>query len=94
MPDPNSRVEKNVTDINPTSTKTSTDAKAFYGEYPRIVVAPPGPKAQAIIDQDAEYSSTSYIKEYPLAVSHGEGPVVEDVDGNRYLDFMAGIAVA
>ncbi|MCH7751605.1 MAG: acetyl ornithine aminotransferase family protein [Planctomycetes bacterium] len=83
-----------MTDSNPTSTKASTDAKAFHGEYPRIVVAPPGPKARAIIDQDAEYSSTSYIKEYPLAMSHGEGPVVEDVDGNRYLDFMAGIAVA
>ena len=68
--------------------------KAFGGEYPRIVVPPPGPKARAIIDLDAKYSSTSYIKEYPLAVSHGSGPVVEDVDGNRYLDFMAGIAVA
>ncbi len=70
------------------------DERAFGGEYPRIVTAPPGPKARAIIDQDAEYSSTSYIKEYPLAVSHGAGPVIEDVDGNRYLDFMAGIAVA
>ena len=68
--------------------------KAFDGEYPRIFVEPPGPKAQAVISQDAAYSSTSYIKEYPLAVSHGVGPVIEDVDGNRYLDFMAGIAVA
>lgn len=77
-----------MTEDNPTR------LKAFKGEYPRIVVAPPGPKARAIIDRDAEYSSTSYIKEYPLAVSHGEGPVVEDADGNRYLDFMAGIAVS
>ncbi len=68
--------------------------KAFGGEYPRILVHPPGPKSKAVIDQDAEYSSTSYIKEYPLTVSHGEGPVIEDLDGNRYLDFMAGIAVA
>ena len=70
------------------------EGRPFGGEYPRIVTAPPGPRAQAIIDQDAQYSSTSYIKEYPLAVSHGQGAVLEDADGNRYLDFMAGIAVA
>jgi 4-aminobutyrate aminotransferase len=73
---------------------TAPGAKPFGGEYPRIGVHPPGPKAQDIIDRDAEYSSTSYIKEYPLAVSHGQGAVIEDVDGNRYIDFMAGIAVA
>ena len=61
--------------------------------YPKIKVAPPGPKAQEVIRQDEEYTSTSYIKEYPLVVQRGEGPMVEDVDGNRYLDFMAGIAV-
>lgn len=63
-------------------------------DYPRIVTPPPGPKARPIIDRDAAYSSTSYIKEYPLAISHGRGAMVEDVDGNRYLDYMAGIAVA
>lgn len=62
--------------------------------YPKIVVTPPGPNAQAIIAQDNRYSSTSYIKEYPLVASRGEGAMVEDVDGNRYLDFMAGIAVS
>src|SRR5580700_795478 len=62
--------------------------------YPYIGVVPPGPKAQAIIRQDERYSSTSYIKEYPLVAERGEGPMVEDVDGNRYLDFMAGIAVS
>ena len=63
-------------------------------DYPRIVVAPPGPKARAIIEQDRKYSSTSYIKIYPLVVSHGHGSMVEDVDGNRFIDFMAGIAVS
>ncbi|MEZ4294010.1 MAG: acetyl ornithine aminotransferase family protein [Polyangiaceae bacterium] len=62
--------------------------------YPRIVVPPPGPKAQAIIALDQEYASTSYIKEYPLAIAGGQGAMVEDVDGNRYIDFMAGIAVS
>jgi 4-aminobutyrate aminotransferase len=62
--------------------------------YPRIVVPPPGPQAKAIIERDAAWSSTSYIKEYPLVVARGQGAMIEDVDGNRYLDFMAGIAVA
>lgn len=60
---------------------------------PSITVPPPGPKAQAIIDMDAAHSSPSYIKEYPLVVDRGEGPWIIDVDGNRYLDMMAGIAV-
>jgi 4-aminobutyrate aminotransferase len=60
---------------------------------PQIITAPPGPRAQAIIDVDARYSSPSYIKEYPLVVERGEGPFLMDVDGNTYLDMMAGIAV-
>src|SRR4029453_98522 len=63
-------------------------------DYPRIVVPPPGPNARALIDRDSQWASTSYIKEYPLVVSRGSGAMIEDVDGNRYLDFMAGIAVA
>jgi 4-aminobutyrate aminotransferase len=63
-------------------------------DYPCIIVPPPGPKARAIVDRDAAWASTSYIKEYPLAVARGKGAMIEDVDGNRYLDFMAGIAVA
>lgn len=63
-------------------------------DYPKIVVPPPGPKAQAVVARDAEWTSTCYIKEYPLVVSRGSGVMVEDVDGNRYLDFMAGIAVS
>jgi 4-aminobutyrate aminotransferase len=62
-------------------------------DYPHIVVPPPGPRAREIVRRDEEWSSSCYIKEYPLVVSHGRGPMVEDVDGNRFLDFMAGIAV-
>jgi len=54
----------------------------------------PGPKARAIIERDRKVSSPSYIKEYPLVVERGEGPWIYDVDGNRFLDFMAGIATA
>ena len=63
-------------------------------DYPSIVIPPPGPKAQAVVRQDAQWTSTCYTKEYPLVVSRGSGVMVEDVDGNRYLDFMAGIAVS
>lgn len=62
--------------------------------YPHITTPPPGPNALRIIAQDQRYASPSYIKEYPLVVARGEGAMIEDVDGNRYLDFMAGIAVA
>lgn len=61
--------------------------------YPKIITPPPGPKARAIITRDKAVTATCYIKEYPLVVARGEGAMVEDVDGNRFLDFMAGIAV-
>lgn len=63
-------------------------------DYPKIVVPPPGPKARAVVERDQTWTSTCYIKEYPLVVARGQGVMVEDVDGNRYLDFMAGIAVS
>lgn len=62
-------------------------------DYPRIVVPPPGPKARAVVAKHDEFASTSLPKEYPLVIARGERAMVEDVDGNRYLDFMAGIAV-
>jgi len=63
-------------------------------DYPRILTPPPGPKGKAIIDRDAAWTSPSYIKEYPLVIGGGRGAMVEDVDGNRYIDYMAGIAVS
>lgn len=61
--------------------------------FPKIKTDLPGKKAEKIINKDARYSSNSYIKEYPLVVDRGEGSIIIDVDGNRFLDFMAGIAV-
>lgn len=61
--------------------------------FPRIKTEIPGTKAKRIIAKDTRYASSSYIKAYPLVVERGEGAVVEDVDGNRFLDLMAGIAV-
>ncbi len=60
---------------------------------PHIVTELPGPKARAVIEQDKAYTSPSLIRPYPLAVKRAQGTVVEDLDGNRFLDFAAGIAV-
>lgn len=53
----------------------------------------PGPKAQALIKRDHEVISPSYPRGYPFAMERGRGTEVWDVDGNRFLDFAAGIAV-
>ncbi len=53
----------------------------------------PGPIARAIIERDAAVVSPSYPRDYPFVMSHGRGAEVWDVDGNRFLDFAAGIAV-
>ena len=52
-----------------------------------------GPKGQAIIQRDLASLSPSFSREYALVVDHAQGSEVWDVDGRRYLDFMAGVAV-
>jgi 4-aminobutyrate aminotransferase len=53
----------------------------------------PGPKAKALVERDLKVVSPSYPRGYPFAMDHGKGTEVWDVDGNRFLDFAAGIAV-
>jgi 4-aminobutyrate aminotransferase len=53
----------------------------------------PGPKARALLARDALVVSPSYPRDYPFVISHGNGVEAWDVDGNRFLDFAAGIAV-
>jgi 4-aminobutyrate aminotransferase len=60
---------------------------------PHLVTPLPGPKARAIVDRDAAVVSPSYTRSYPLVAERGEGATVIDVDGNRFLDCSAGIAV-
>ena len=62
-------------------------------KLPKIQTKLPGPKARKIIDSDRQYISPSYTRPYPLVAKIGRGAIVEDVDGNRFLDFSAGIAV-
>jgi 4-aminobutyrate aminotransferase len=62
-------------------------------DLPHIAVPPPGPRAAAIIARDSQVVSPSYTRSYPLVAKHGTGAIIEDADGNRFLDFNAGIAV-
>src|ERR1044072_8767505 len=60
---------------------------------PHIKTALPGPKAEAMLKRDALVVSPSSPRDYPFLISHAKGAEAWHVDGNRFLDFMAGIAV-
>ena len=62
-------------------------------KLPIISTPLPGPEAQKILALDKQYVSPSYTRDYPLVANRGFGAIVEDVDGNFFLDFAAGIAV-
>lgn len=64
-----------------------------YPKVPLLRTELPGPRARQLIESDEAYMSPSYTRVYPLAVERGEGAAIEDVDGNVFLDFTAGIAV-
>ena len=67
---------------------TATEMK-----LPRLLTQLPGPNAKRVLERDAKVMSPSYTRDYPLVAKRGRGAVVEDVDGNTFLDFAAGIAV-
>ena len=62
-------------------------------KMPNLVTPLPGPKAKEVLARDAQFISPSYTRGYPLVAKSGRGAMVEDVDGNVFLDFAAGIAV-
>ena len=70
---------------------TKQEMHAQYG--PKLVCPLPGPKARAAVAADDRLISPSYTRSYPLVAKRGRGIRVEDVDGNEFLDFAAGIAV-
>jgi len=70
---------------------TKQEMHAKYG--PKLVCTLPGPKAKAAVALDDKFISPSYTRSYPLVAKRGRGIRVEDVDGNEFLDFAAGIAV-
>ncbi|QDV37078.1 acetyl ornithine aminotransferase family protein [Tautonia plasticadhaerens] len=67
---------------------------ALHRSEPRILTERlPGPKAASWIRRDERTTSPSYTRMYPLVVRRAKGAMMEDLDGNRFLDFTAGIAV-
>ncbi|MEO8251004.1 MAG: acetyl ornithine aminotransferase family protein [Chloroflexota bacterium] len=73
--------------------ETSTSNAAARITAPHIVTELPGPRARALIARDDAVVSPSLTRAYPLVADTGSGCVITDVDGNRFLDFAAGIAV-
>jgi 4-aminobutyrate aminotransferase len=71
---------------------TKQELHAQYG--PKLICTLPGPKAKAAIEADDRLISPSYTRSYPLVAKRGRGIRIEDADGNEFLDFAAGIAVA
>jgi len=67
--------------------------QAVETKLPNLVTPLPGPKAQKLVERDHDVMSPSYTRSYPLVAKKGRGALVEDVDGNIFLDFAAGIAV-
>jgi 4-aminobutyrate aminotransferase len=72
------------------SARTETLAQA---KLPRLITPLPGPNAMRVVEGDRRHISPSYTRSYPLVARRGLGAIVEDVDGNTFLDFTAGIAV-
>ena len=62
--------------------------------HPEVKTSLPGPKAQDIIARDKAVMSTSFARDYPFVMARGEGVWLYDVDGNRFMDLSAGIAVS
>ena len=74
-------------------TQVMTQAATAKSALPKIKTALPGPNAKRIIADDDRLISPSYTRSYPLVAKRGRGLIIEDVDGNEFLDFSAGIAV-
>src|SRR5712671_457341 len=75
------------------ATEALTRPAETKSALPNIKTALPGPNAKRIITDDDRLISPSYTRSYPLVAKRGRGVIIEDVDGNEFLDFSAGIAV-
>jgi 4-aminobutyrate aminotransferase len=67
--------------------------QAVETKLPHLITALPGPRAKQFVERDQKILSPSYTRDYPLVAKTGHGAMIEDVDGNTFLDFAAGIAV-
>ncbi len=75
------------------TTKSEIHTRQGAQHGPKLVTPLPGPNARRIVEDDERLISPSYTRSYPMVAKRGRGVRVEDVDGNEFLDFAAGIAV-
>jgi 4-aminobutyrate aminotransferase-like enzyme len=70
-------------------------ADVDLNEYPRIVTPPPGPKSRELHERATRYirGLSGQVRLFPVVFEKGYGVTLEDVDGNRYIDFSSGIYV-
>jgi 4-aminobutyrate aminotransferase len=83
---------RNTSGTTPSPGTTTADPSEDPDHYPLLKTSIPGPRAQAVIARDKKVVSQNLTKDVPLVVAGANGMVVEDVDGNRFLDFAAGIS--
>jgi 4-aminobutyrate aminotransferase len=69
------------------------ETQVLERKLPHLITELPGPNAKKVVELDHQFVSLSYTRDYPLVAKRGRGAVIEDVDGNSFLDFAAGIAV-
>src|SRR5690349_14806063 len=71
------------------------DEGGSFPDAPKIVVPPPGPNSRALLAAQAslETDAVSYAKYFPIGIREARGSTIEDVDGNRFVDWIAGISV-
>ena len=63
-------------------------------DLPEIITETlPGPKAQAIIDRREAVNPSAIKCIYPVVIEKGEGAMIQDVDGNKFLDWIGGVGV-
>ncbi|MEM3439723.1 MAG: aspartate aminotransferase family protein [Candidatus Bathyarchaeia archaeon] len=60
---------------------------------PRIVSGPPGPRSRELMELKERYIARGCYVNLPIFIKGGRGALVEDVDGNIYIDFGSGIGV-
>ncbi|MGI0131553.1 MAG: aspartate aminotransferase family protein [Thermoplasmata archaeon] len=74
---------------------TSDDAWRSFRDAPRILHPPPGPRSQVLLAAQADWETDAvvYSKFFPIAVAEARGATIEDVDGNRFLDWVGGVCV-
>jgi len=92
-PNKNPFLEEAMPAIDTKESNIAAKSNGAPAKLPHLVTTLPGPKAKQLVERDAAVVSPSYTRDYPLVAKIGRGAMIEDVDGNTFLDFAAGIAV-